>query len=54
MKTHKVLDLIYTEDEGQDVFVGTEKECINFVLEQNSILFEVVPMTKEEIEIHNE
>lgn len=39
MKTHKVLDLIYTEEEGQVCFVGTIQECMNFVEEQNDYGF---------------
>ena len=53
MKTHKVIDLIYLPEEGQDTFVGTLKECVDFVEQQGSMLLEVVPLTKEEIEIIN-
>lgn len=50
MKTHLVLDLHYTEDEGQDVFVGTHSECEDFASEQSPyFMYKVVPMSQEEI-----
>ena len=53
MKTHKVLDLHYHEDEGQDCFCGTKKECEDFASTQTStFMYKVVPMTKEEIETY--
>jgi hypothetical protein len=54
MKTHIVIDMTYHEDEGNQVFVGTEDECYNWVESQGSFGFEVKPMTKEEVKIHNE
>lgn len=53
MKTHKVLDLVYTIEEGQDCFDGTRQECEDFVaLQPNNFMYKVVPMTKEEIDLH--
>lgn len=54
-KTHKVLDLVYTEDEGQDCFAGTEQECHDFINDQGdaTFMYKVVPMTKEEYEIES-
>jgi len=56
MKTHKVLDLLYTVDEEQECFSGTEKECWTFIKQQGSatFMFKVIPMTKDEIEIYND
>lgn len=51
MKTHKVIDLVYHEDEGNDVFCGTYQECLDWKLEQG-YGYQVVPMTKEEIETY--
>jgi hypothetical protein len=55
MKTHKVLDLVYTEEE-QGCFAGTEQECQDFITSQGgaTFMYKVVPMTKEEYEIENE
>jgi len=52
LKTHKVLDLTYHEDEGQSCFVGTEKECNDFIESQggSNFTYEVASMTKEEVE----
>lgn len=52
LKTHEVLDLHYTVDECQGCFVGTEKECNDFVAQQGFtyFMYKVVPMTKKEIE----
>ncbi len=52
MKTHQVLDLVYLPEEGQGCFVGTEKDCHDFVEQQGgaTFMYKVVPMTKEEIE----
>jgi hypothetical protein len=49
MKTHKVLDLAYTVEEGQDIFTGTYKECCDFIVEQGSasFIYEIVPLTHE-------
>jgi hypothetical protein len=32
--THMVLDTIFTEEEGQETFSGTESECYDFIQEQ--------------------
>lgn len=53
MKTHKVLDLVYHQDEGQDCFAGTRKECEEFIRKQTDyFMYKVVPMSTEEIEYH--
>lgn len=52
MKTHKVIDLVYHEDEGNEAFIGTLEECIKWVAEQG-FGFEIVPLTREEMIIHN-
>ena len=52
-KTHKVIDLVYHEDEGNDVFAGSFKECHDWKLEQG-FGYQIVPMTKEEMKIYNE
>ena len=54
MKTHRVLDLHYSSDEGQSCFVGTQQECEEFATEQSPhFMYKVVPMTKEEIESYH-
>ena len=54
MKTHKVLDTTYHEDEGQDTMVGTLKECNDFVASQSDhFMYQVVPLTDYELEIYN-
>lgn len=67
MKTHIVIDLVYLEDEGNQAividlvylkdggnqaFVGTLQECNDWVAEQG-FGYKVVPMTEEELLIHN-
>ena len=54
MKTHKVIDLTYTVEEGQDTFAGTEIECSQFVYAQGDFGYEVIPMTLEEINLYKE
>jgi hypothetical protein len=49
MKTHKVVDIVYHEDEHNEVFAGTYDECFNFISEQG-FGYKIVPMTVEEIE----
>lgn len=49
--THKVIDLVYHEDEGNEAFVGTEQECYEWVSEQG-FGYQVVALTVEEIEYH--
>lgn len=50
MKTHKVVDLV---ENSFPVFVGTEAECNVWVSEQG-YGYEVVPLTKEELEFEND
>jgi len=54
MKTYKVIDLVIDSDFTKDniVHTGTHKECIDF-RDKNKFEYLVVPMTKEEIKIHN-
>lgn len=52
-KTHVVLDLHYTIDEGQGCFDGTLQECDDYVSTQSPYFtYKVVPMLKEEIRNH--
>jgi hypothetical protein len=48
IKTHKVVDLVYHQDEGNEVFVGTYEECHEWVSGQG-FGYGVQPLTKEEI-----
>jgi len=52
-KTHKVIDTVYHEDEGNDVFAGTLQECHEWASQQG-FGYEVVPMTREEIQAYKE
>lgn len=51
LKTHKVIDLVYHEDEGNEVYCGTQEKCHEWASEQG-FGYQVVPMTKEEIETY--
>ena len=46
--THQVLDLVYTPDEGQECFEGTEQECYNFIQQQGNatFMYKVVPIVR--------
>jgi hypothetical protein len=37
--THQVLDLVYTPEEGQECFEGTEQECYDFINQQGGATF---------------
>ena len=52
MKTHLVIDTVYTEEESNQAFAGTLQECNEWVAEQG-FGYKVVPMTEEELKIHN-
>ena len=53
MKTHKVIDLHYSPEEGQDCFDGTFGECIIFAESQSpNFMYQVVEMTQKEIINH--
>jgi len=52
MKTHVVIDLVYREEEGNQPFVGTLEECVDWVNEQG-FGYDVKPMTEEELKINN-
>ena len=55
MTTHKVLDTMYTEDEGQEAFSGTQEECYEFISTQSmNYGMIVVPLLPFEIEFYNE
>ena len=49
MKTHLVLDVVYNYS---PVFAGTLQECEEWKSKQG-FGYQVVPMTKEELKIHN-
>lgn len=53
MKTHKVIDLVYHEDEDNDIFLGTYQECLEWEIKQG-FGYQIIPMTKEEIEYERE
>lgn len=54
-KTHRVIDFTYHPDEaGHDVMVGTIQECQDFIAAQGSFGYEVVLLSKEEIEFENQ
>ena len=53
MKTHKVIDCVYHEDEGQDAFSGTLQECHDWISEQG-FGYQIVPLLKSEIESYNQ
>lgn len=44
--THQVLDLVYTPEEGQECFEGTEQECYDFIAKQGgaTFMYKVVPI----------
>lgn len=52
LKTHKVIDIVLTEEEGNEVFVGTRKECEEWKFEQG-FGYKIVPMTLTEVYLHN-
>ena len=52
-KTHMVIDTVYYEEEGNEVFAGSEFECYEWISGQGDFGYKVVPMTLEEIEYHN-
>lgn len=55
METHKVLDLHYLHEAGQECFRGTKEECENFFQKQTPyFMYEIVQMTKMEIETHSD
>lgn len=43
--THVVLDLVYTPNEGQEVYEGSEDQCYNWIVEQGgaSFMYKVIP-----------
>ena len=47
--THQVLDLVYTPDEGQKCFEGTEQECYDFIQQQGgaTFIYKVVPIVRK-------
>jgi hypothetical protein len=53
MKTHIVIDTLYTEEEGNQEFAGTIQECYEWMEKQNTFGLEVKPMTKHELRMYN-
>lgn len=56
MKTHIIINLTYHKDEGNQVFAGTQIECMDFVAEQTQgsvNTYQIVPMTPEKYENYN-
>ena len=54
MKTHKVLDLHYTTEEGQDDFVGAIEECQEYVSKQTVyFMYKIVELSAYEINFYN-
>jgi hypothetical protein len=53
MKTHKVIDLVYYEDEGNEVFSGSYQECMEWKLEQG-FGYQILPLSLDEIKFYNE
>ena len=49
MKTHLVIDSVYHEDEGNEVFEGTLKECTEWASQQG-FGYIVQPKTKEQLD----
>ena len=47
MKTHKVIDLIYRDDEYNVVFIGTYQECMDWKSNQG-FGYMVLPLSKIE------
>ena len=49
-KTHVVIDLVYTEEEGNEVFEGSYKECHDWILNEQgmSFMYQVVPIINSE------
>lgn len=47
--THEVLDLVYTEDEGQSCYEGSHDECQKFINEQGgaTFMFKIVPIVNK-------
>jgi hypothetical protein len=50
--THVVIDLVYHEDEGNEVFEGTQQECLDWVDEQcmaggSHFTYEVKPIIRK-------
>lgn len=54
-KTHLVIDKVLYEDEGGgSCYVGTHKDCIQWVNMQGYFGYEIVPMTEEELKLYND
>jgi hypothetical protein len=49
MKTHKVIDLIYHDEENNEVFEGTEQECRDWIRSQSCFdsTYKIVPILKK-------
>ena len=54
MKTHKVVDMVYHGDELNEVMVGTQQECLDFISEQDDhFTYEMRSLTRQELITHN-
>lgn len=52
--THKVLDLHYTEEEGQECYTGSLEECEFWVSFQSpEFMYQIVPLPKQQVEVYN-
>jgi len=49
LKTHEVLDLFYTVEEGQGTLIGTLEECNKFITEQGDASYVINPLTDQQI-----
>lgn len=47
-KTHKVIDVIYTEEEGNVAFIGSFTECHDFK-NQQGFGYQIIPLNRNEI-----
>ena len=54
-KTHLVIDKVLYEDEGGgSCYVGTHKDCIQWVNMEGYFGYEIVPMTEDELKLYND
>lgn len=49
--THQVIDMVYTEEEGNVDFSGTYQECWDYIEEQGDMAFtyRIVPIIHENL-----
>lgn len=54
-KTHVVIDNVsYEEEGGGNIYVGTLKDCHEWVNLQGYFGYEIKPMTEEEVKLYNQ